>query len=73
MLNDQAEHAVAIASFPSAVFIPSVIFIGTTGSLTVITKGNETVTFNNLASGSFLPVLCTQIISGTASNVVILN
>ena len=73
MFNDQAEHAVAIASFPSAVFTPSVIFIGTAGNLTVVTKGNETVAFNNLGNGSFLPVLCVQIVSGTASNVVMLN
>ena len=71
--NIQAENAVAVTGGGDAtVFaVPSTLFIGTTGNVTVTTSGGQTgVVFKNLPSGSILPVLVTSVTSATAADIV---
>lgn len=50
-----------------------VLYIGTTGNLTVLTAGDDIVTFNAIPAGIFLPVNVKQIYAvTTASNIVAL-
>jgi hypothetical protein len=50
-----------------------VLYIGTTGNLTVLTAGDDIVTFTAVPAGIFLPVNVKQIYtSTTASNIVAL-
>lgn len=71
-INLQPEHAVAI-SVGSTVYPASTVYIGTGGNITVTTVGGESVQFTNLASGSILPVLVTQVTAASASGLVLLN
>lgn len=44
----------AVSGSPTS--IPSVLYVGTGGSLRVLTAGGNDVTFVNVLSGSFIPV-----------------
>ena len=63
---DFATQVETISAFPATPELPSAIYIGTAedpASVTVVTIGGQTVTFTGIASGSFLPVVCTEITS----------
>jgi len=51
---------------------PCVLYVGTGGTLKVLTEGEDEVTFVNVPSGSFLPVNVLRVFaSGTsASNII---
>jgi len=68
-INLQAEHGVAVVVGVS--FIPSTLFIGVGGDITVTTAGGETgVVYKNLPSGSFFPILVTAVTAATATDIV---
>lgn len=63
---DFATQVETISAFPATPESPSAIYIGTAAdpaSVTVVTIGGDNVTFTGIASGSFLPVVCTEITS----------
>lgn len=51
-----------------------VLYVGTTGNLTVVTTGQDVVTFVNVQGGSFIPVQVFKVLSTgtTALNIVAL-
>ena len=51
-----------------------VLYVGTGGSLTVTTSGNDVVTFVNIQSGTFFPVNVVKVLSTgtTCSNIIAL-
>jgi hypothetical protein len=51
---------------------PCVLYIGTGGSLKVLTEGGDEVTFVNVPSGSFLPVNVLRVFAAgtSASNII---
>lgn len=51
------------------------LYVGTGGDVALITSGSNTVTFANVPSGSFLPVLTTRVLATgtTASDILVLN
>lgn len=69
----QPNHASAIT--PGAtIYVPSTLFIGTAGNVTVTTAAGETgVVFKNLANGSILPVLVKAVTAATAADLVLLR
>ena len=61
----QAQNALAVSPSDTAAIVgPNsssinrgcVLYVGTGGSVKVMTAGGDTVTFNNVPGGSFLPV-----------------
>lgn len=73
VINLQAESATAISA-GATVYLPSTLFIGTAGNVTVTTAAGETgVVFKNLANGSILPVLVTAVTAATAADLVLLR
>ena len=46
------------------------LYIGDGGSVTVTLESGNTVTFENVPSGHFLPILVTHFTGGTATNVL---
>jgi hypothetical protein len=49
------------------------LYVGTAGNLTVLTDGDDTVTFATVAAGTFLPILVKQVFgASSASNIVAL-
>lgn len=49
--------------------IPSVLYVGTGGSVRVLTAGGDDVTFVNILSGSFIPVNVIRVFStGTSAS-----
>ena len=48
------------------------IYVGLTGDLAVVMEKGQTVTFNNVAAGSILPIRVTRVLQTgtTASNIV---
>ena len=62
-----------VGSEPNKI-IPCVIYVGTSGNLKVRTAGGDDVTFNNIQSGSFLPINVVRVFSTgtTATNIVAL-
>jgi hypothetical protein len=65
---------VNIPSISGGVNDGCVLYVGTTGDLTVITTGQDEVTFANVQGGSFIPVQVVRVLSTgtTASNIVAL-
>jgi len=53
---------------------PSVLYIGGSGNVRVLTEGNDDVTFFNMAAGSFLPVQVVRVFATntTATSIVAL-
>lgn len=69
----QAENAEAVVISDDTVYKePSVLYIGTGGSVAVRMIGGDQVTFVNVLDGSFLPILVDQVRSTgtTATNIV---
>jgi len=66
----QAEHAIAVTKSDSTTFNASTLYVGTGGTtVAVVTVAGDTATFVNVASGSFLPVLVTKVLStGTGAS-----
>jgi hypothetical protein len=62
-----------VGSEPNKI-IPCVLYVGTSGNLKVRTAGGDDVTFNNIQSGSFLPINVVRVFSTgtTATNIVAL-
>lgn len=50
------------------------LYVGTGGNITVVTNGNDTVTFTNIQSGTFVPVIvfAVKATGTTSSNIVAL-
>ena len=46
------------------------LYIGTGGNITVTMEGGNTVTFNNVPDGHFLPILVTHWTGGTVADVL---
>ena len=46
------------------------LYIGTGGSITVTMESGNSVTFQNVPDGHFLPILVTHFTGGTATNVL---
>ena len=46
------------------------LYIGTGGNVTVTLESGNTVTFQNVPDGHFLPILVTHLTGGTASNIL---
>ena len=65
---------VNIPSISGGVNDGCVLYVGTIGDLTVITTGQDEVTFVNVQGGSFIPVQVLRVLSTgtTASNIVAL-
>lgn len=73
-INLQFMHAEAVTPSDTTVLPPSVIFVGTAGSLVVEMLGGETVTFGNVPAGTTIPILVTKVKVATgASNIVALQ
>jgi hypothetical protein len=53
---------------------PCVLYVGTGGSVKVLTEANDEITFANVPNGTFLPVQVVRVFSTgtTASNIVAL-
>lgn len=51
-----------------------ILYVGGAGNVRVITAGGQTVTFSNVAAGTFLPVLIQRVLatSTTATNILVL-
>ena len=67
------EHAEAVTpSDTLSLGATSTIYIGGAGNIKVVTTGGDTVTFNGVLAGIFLPVAVTQVFSTgtTATNMV---
>lgn len=71
----QPLFAEAVTKDDDAVLVAGVLFIGSTGNVTVRTKGGSTVTFTNVANSFILPVLVDKVFDTgtTASNIVIMR
>jgi hypothetical protein len=70
----QADRASAITPNDSTLFTQeTALYIGTGGDVAVNMWGtNETVTFSNIPSGTFMPILVDKVLSTgtTASNII---
>lgn len=47
---------------------PCVLYVGTGGSLSVVTEGGDEVVFRNIASGTFLPVSIRKVTTDTSAS-----
>jgi hypothetical protein len=50
---------------------PSVLFVGQSGDLSVVTAGGDNVTFVNIPSGSFLPIQVIRVLTSTTASKII--
>ena len=71
-INLQAERYADVTKSDETTFVPSTLFVGTTGDVAIKNSLGESVVLKNIANGSFLPVICIQVLSTgtTASNIV---
>jgi len=67
-INIQAEYADEITKSDDTVYLPSTLYIGTAGNVSVVTASGTTVVFKNLANGSTLPVLVTKVLAATTAD-----
>lgn len=56
-----ASNAVVVTPSDTTVLRSATLYIGTGGTLKVTTAGGQAVIFENVPSGSFLPVLVTKV------------
>ena len=62
------KHAAAVTKSDVTRFLPSIIWVGGAGDVTVVTSEGETVLFAGMAAGSVIPVECIGVMStGTAA------
>jgi len=50
---------------------PSVLYVGQSGDLSVVTAGGDNVTFVNIPSGSFLPIQVIRVLTSTTASKII--
>ncbi len=61
--NPMSAIAIASASGVVTLSTPSVLFVGGAGKIKVVSALNSgTVTFNNMAAGTFMPLVCKKIV-----------
>jgi hypothetical protein len=75
-LSSPARHAAAVTpSDTVSLNTVSVIYVGVTGNVTVVTAGGETVTFVGVNAGTILPVWVSRVnnTNTTATNMVALS
>lgn len=70
----QAIGGAAVTASDTTVLQPGPLYVGTGGTVVVTTKNGTALTFVNVADGTFLPVIVTQVLSTgtTASDILIL-
>lgn len=76
MVDSPGRHAAAVSLSDTVdlTCTARALYVGTTGDVTLITAGGDTVTFPTVPAGAILPVLTTRVKSTltTASNIVAL-
>lgn len=71
-VNIQGERWVAVTKSDSTVFEPSTIFVGTAGDIAIKNAEGDSVVLKNIANGTFLPVLATQVLAtGTGAGDIV--
>jgi hypothetical protein len=71
-ISVQGERYAAVAKSNETVFSSSNLFVGTAGDVAVVNEEGDSVIFKNIANGTFLPILCTQVLStGTDASDII--
>ena len=64
----------AVTKSDTTVLTPGCLFIGTGGDVVVRLLGGATLTFKNIANGSFLPIVVDQVLDATtAADIIILR
>ena len=68
-----ADSAVAVTPGDSTELSPGILFVGVGGDVAVQTLAGETVTFKNIADGSYLYTMVVKVLSTgtTAKNILI--
>ena len=64
--NQIADRAYTVTKSDTAANIYSYLYVGTGGTVTVVTEGGDTVQFTNVANGSYLWIR-TSIVKSTGS------
>ena len=65
--NLQATNAATVTKSDTTTFVPSTLFIGTAGNISIVTASGSTVILKNLANGTFIPVLVTKVLDATTA------
>jgi len=63
----QGERFADVTKSDVTTFEESTIFVGTAGNVSVKNSDGDTVVFKNIANGSFLPILVTQVLDATTA------
>lgn len=61
--NQIADRAYTVTKSDTAANIYSYLYVGTGGNIALVTEGGDSVTFNNVATGSFLWVRTSKIMA----------
>lgn len=70
--NQIADRAYTVTASDTAANIYSYLYVGTGGNIALVTEGGDSVTFNNVPTGSFVWVRTSKIMSTntTASQIL---
>lgn len=73
-ISGPGDDAFAVTPSDSTAFtiMARALYVGTTGDVTLITRGGTTLTFTAVPAGAIIPVRCSQVktTGTTASNIV---
>lgn len=61
--NQIADRAYTVTTSDTAANIYSYLYVGTGGNIAVVTEGGDSVTFNNVPTGSFVWVRTSKIMA----------
>ena len=70
-VNLQGGRYVDVVKSDTTVFAPSTFFVGTAGDLVIKNEHGDTVTLKNVANGSFVPVIATQVLNATTATGIV--
>lgn len=73
-INGPGDDAFAVTPSDTVTFAVAAraLYVGTTGDVTLITKGGATIKFTAVPAGTVIPIRCTQVMTtGTTASTIV--